>query len=179
MQVNKKTTALKLIPGGLNTLTGGNTMSAQQHIHKPRPERQEYSPGDYDDFTQKGSKVSKTFVSILPRGGFSFSSGAVHEHQLNRFDFVLLGYSAKLNKIRFKFNNTRDVEGNMGVIKSNSSFVVPSVSFFKWHGLDLSQIAARYDLHEIDYNAGVYVLDLNYKVESLPERHIQKEQQKK
>jgi hypothetical protein len=176
MQVNKKTTALKLIPGGLNTLTGGNTMNTSLKSDKVTPEPYEYDPTEFEDFTHKGSKVSKIFVTVLPRGGLSFSSGAVHDFQLDRFNFIWLGYSNKSNRIRLKFNNDRTIEDNMGLVKTSSSMTCNAVSFFSWYGLDTDKFSARYELREIGYNTGVFIIDLNTILEEIPQSKKKKQQ---
>lgn len=100
-------------------------------------------------FTQQGTKLSKKFVTITPRGGFLFSAGFVHEGELTKFQYAILAYDENAKAILFSFMNDRQVPGAIKLThRASRNSSLQSGSFFRFFHLDPEQLTGRYDIEK-------------------------------
>jgi hypothetical protein len=95
-------------------------------------------------FTKIGARLASKTITIAPKGSFLFSSGLVHQDNLQQYSHCILGYDLAAKAICFQFTN----EKNPGSIKiahrKAGNIALQSGSFFAFNKIDPKQLAGRY-----------------------------------
>ncbi len=102
-------------------------------------------------FTKPRSKLSSKTLTMSPKGGFMFSSGACHEWDLLKYKFCILGYDPVEKAVCFQFVDLADYVGAIKLtIRKAGNLSLQSGAFFAFNRLDPKELAGRYSIVKQD-----------------------------
>lgn len=113
----------------------------------------------FEKFTKTGGRIGTPKASIWKRGQIGLNKGAIHQFQLDSYNFVILFYDKDAKKIGIKFtNNDTDTGATKIVKRKDSGISFSSLAFLNYYGIDYSE-TTKYDL-EYDNENDLYVFSL-------------------
>ena len=113
----------------------------------------------FEKFTKTGGRIGTPKASIWSRGQIGLNRGAVHQFDLDSYNFVILFYDKDAKKIGIKFTNIDTDDGIIKIVKrKNSGISFSGLAFLNYYGIDHSK-TTKYDL-EHDKENDLYVFSL-------------------
>ena len=112
-------------------------------------------------FTETRARLGDPQVSIWSRGQIGFNQGAVLEHNINDYKFIILYYDQETQRVGFELTNDKDQKGAVKLaFRGSSGASFSAIPFLRINKIDYKQGTKKYTV-TLDEDSGLLVIDLN------------------